>query len=250
MSPDHTPIHASPYEWLRKMAVDCCFRPGEQLIIGQLAARLRVSQTPIREALIRLQSEALLDTMPRRGFFARTLGSKEMISVLQFRYAVLKFSVEQAIHPLDRAATVVCSPTSATDNGIALESCTTDKKSLDQPLECARYVEQMWGRIAALSGNDVVTRAVSNANDRTHYVRMIDLEDVGRLLETQRLIEELSVALHGNKVAAAIAIMKTDLDGLIRRMPALVNEGISRAYTASSSVSANLRLYACSSEAT
>jgi DNA-binding GntR family transcriptional regulator len=250
MSSDHTPIHASPYEWLRKMTVDCCFRPGEQLIIGQLAARLRVSQTPIREALIRLQSEALLDTMPRRGFFARTLGSKEMISVLQFKYAILKFSVEQAIHPLDRAATVVCSPTSATDNGIALESCTTDKKSLDQPLECARYVEQMWGRIAALSGNDVVTRAVSNANDRTHYVRMIDLEDVGRLLDTQRLIEELSVALHGNKVAAAIAIMKTDLDGLIRRMPALVNEGISRAYTASSSVSANLRLYACSSEAT
>ena len=79
---------------------------------------------------------------------------------------------------------------------------------------------------------------------------MIDLEDAGRLLETQRLIEELSVALHGNKAAAAIAIMKTDLDGLIRRMPALVNEGISRAYTASSSVSANLRLYACSSEAT
>lgn len=250
MSPDHAPIHASPYEWLRKMAVDCCFRPGEQLIIGQLAGRLRVSQTPIREALIRLQSEALLDTMPRRGFFARTLGSKEMISVLQFKYAILKFSVEQAIHPLDRAATVVCPPTSATDNGIAPESCTTDKKSLDQPLECARYVEQMWGRIAALSGNDVVTRAVSNANDRTHYVRMIDLEDAGRLLETQRLIEELSVALHANKVATAIVVMKTDLDGLIRRMPALVNEGISRAYTASSPVSANMRLYACSSEAT
>jgi DNA-binding GntR family transcriptional regulator len=250
MSSDHTPIHASPYEWLRKMTVDCCFRPGEQLIIGQLAARLRVSQTPIREALIRLQSEALLDTMPRRGFFARTLGSKEMISVLQFKYAILKFSVEQAIHPLDRAATVVCSPTSATGHGIALGSCTTDKKSLDQPLECARYVEQVWGRIAALSGNDVLTRAVSNANDRTHYVRMIDLEDAGRLLETQRLIEELSVALHANKVAAAIAIMKTEFDGLIRRMPALVNEGISRAYTASSSVSANMRLYACSSEAT
>lgn len=250
MSSDHTPIHASPYEWLKKMTVDCCFRPGEQLIIGQLAGRLRVSQTPIREALIRLQSEALLDTMPRRGFFARTLGSKEMISVLQFKFAILKFSVEQAIHPLDRAATVVCSPTSAPGHGIALGSCTTDKKSLDQPLECTRYVEQMWGCIAALSGNDVVTRAVSNANDRTHYVRMIDLEDAGRLLETRRLMEELSVALNGNEVAAAIAVMKTDLDGLIRRMPALVNEGISRAYTASSSVSANLRLYACSSEAT
>ena len=232
-SPDHAPIHASPYKWLRKMTVDCCFRPGEQLIIGQLADRLRVSQTPVREALIRLQSEALLDTMPRRGFFARTLESREMISVLQFKYAILKFSVEQAIHPLDRAVTVACSPTSAAGNS-ALGSCTTDKKSLDQPLECLRHVEQVWGCIAALSGNDVLKRAVSNANDRTHYVRMIDLEDAGRLLETQRLIEELFVALHGNEVAAAIAIMKTDLDGLIRRMPALVNEGISRAYTASS----------------
>lgn len=249
-SPDHTPIHASPYKWLRKMTVDCCFRPGEQLIIGQLADRLRVSQTPIREALIRLQSEALLDTMQRRGFFARTLGSKEMIGVLQFEYAILKFSVEQAIHPLDRAATEACSPTSAAGNGIALGSCTTDKKSLDQPIECARYVEQVWGCIAALSGNDVLKRAVSNANDRTHYVRMIDLEDADRLREAQRRIEELSVALHRNEVAAAIAIMKTDMDGLIRRMPALVNEGISRAYTASSSVSADLRLYAWSSEAT
>jgi len=250
MSPDHAPNHASPYEWLRKKTIDCCFRPGEQLILGKLAARLRVSETPIREALIRLQSEALLDTMPRRGFFARTLESKEMISVLQFNYAILKFSVEQAIHPLDRAASVVCSATSAAVNGIAPESCTTDKKSLDQPLECARYVEQVWECIAALSRNDVVMRAVSNANDRTHYVRMIDLEDAGRLLRTQRLMEELSDALQRSEVATAIAVMKTDLDGLIQRMPALVNEGISRAYTTSSSASANLRLYAWSSEAT
>jgi len=240
---------ASPYKWLKKMTVDCCFRPGEQLIIGQLADRLRVSQTPIREALIRLQSEALLDTMPRRGFFARTLRSKEMISVLQFKYAILKFSVEQAIHPLDRAATVVCSPTSAPGNGIA-PSCAADEKSSDQPLECARYVEQVWDCIAALSGNDVLERAVSNANDRTHYVRMIDLEDAGRLLETQRLIEQLFVALHGNEVAAAVAIMKADLDGLIERMPALVNEGISRAYTASSSVLTSSPLCASSSEVT
>jgi DNA-binding GntR family transcriptional regulator len=249
-SPDHTSIHASPYEWLRKMTVDCCFRPGEQLIIGQLAECLRVSPTPVREALIRLQAEALLDTMPRRGFFARTLRPKEMISVLQFKYAILKFSLEQAIHPLDRAATLICSPTSSIGNGIALRACAIEKESPDQPRECVRYVDQVWGCIAALSGNDVLKRAVSNANDRTHFVRMIDLEDAGRLVETRRMIEELSLALHRNEAAAAVAIMKTDLDGLIRRMPALVNEGISRAYAASSPVQANLRIYEWSSETT
>jgi DNA-binding GntR family transcriptional regulator len=232
------------------MTVDCCFRPGVQLIIGQLAECLRVSPTPVREALIRLQTEALLDTMPRRGFFARTLRPQEMISVLQFKYAILKFSLEQAIHPLDRAATLICSPMSSVGDGIALRDCAIEKQSHDQPRECVRCVDQVWGCIAALSGNDVLKRAVSNANDRTHFVRMIDLEDAGRLIETRRMMEELSLALHRNEAAAAVAIMKTNLDGLIRRMPALVNEGISRAYATSSPVQANLRIYEWSSETT
>jgi DNA-binding GntR family transcriptional regulator len=251
-SPDHTSIHASPYEWLRKMTVDCCFRPGEQLIIGELAERLRVSPTPVREALIRLQTEALLDTVPRRGFFARTLRSKEMISVLQLKYAILKFSIEQAIHPLDSAATMVCSPTLAAgnENDIALTTRAIDKNFLDQRRESLRYVVPVWGRIAALSGNEAIMCALNNADDRTHYVRMIDLEDAGRSLEVQRMIEELSVALHRNDAAAAIAVMKTDLDESIRRMPQLVNEAISRAYAGSSSLSATLRLNAWSNEAT
>jgi len=221
-------FHANPYEWLRRMTVDCRFRPGEQLIIGDLAERLRVSPTPVREALIRLQAESLLDTMPRRGFFARTLRSREMISVLQFKYAILKFSVEQAIHPLDSAAPVVCSPTL----GVVNENDIVPTKSPDRRIENIDVVEHLWKCIAALSGNDAIVSALNNANDRTHHVRMIDLEDTNRSLEVWRMTEALSVALHRSDVAAAVAVMKTDLDGLVRRMPLLINEAISRAYVA------------------
>jgi len=244
-SSDHTPVHASPYEWLRKMTVDCCFRPGEQLIIGELAERLRVSPTPVREALIRLQAEALLDTMPRRGFFARTLSAKEMISVLQFKYAILKFSVEQAIHPLDSAAPMVSSPTlgaaDENENSIVLTTCMADKKSLDRRIESINFVDHLWKCVAALSGNEAITCALDNANDRTRYVRMIDLEDADRSFEVWRMTEALSVALHSNDAAAAIAVMKADLDELIRRMPLLVNQAISRAYAGSSAFSTTSR---------
>jgi len=40
---------------------------------SELTAHLRMSATPIRETLIRLQAEELLDTTPRRGFFVKTI---------------------------------------------------------------------------------------------------------------------------------------------------------------------------------
>jgi hypothetical protein len=46
---------------------------GEQLLIGPLVDQLKVSLAPVRETLIRLRTEGLLDNAPRRGFFAKAL---------------------------------------------------------------------------------------------------------------------------------------------------------------------------------
>jgi DNA-binding GntR family transcriptional regulator len=65
--------HGKVYKLLKSMLVEYRFYPGEQLLIGSLAERLRVSATPVRETLTRLQAEGLLDTTHRRGFYARKL---------------------------------------------------------------------------------------------------------------------------------------------------------------------------------
>jgi hypothetical protein len=68
-----------------------------------------------------------------------------MISVLQFKYAILKFSVEQAIHPLDSAAPMVSSPTlgavDENENSIVRTTCMADKKSLDRRIEGINFVD-------------------------------------------------------------------------------------------------------------
>jgi DNA-binding GntR family transcriptional regulator len=222
----HNSDHARVYKRLKAMTVDYGFRPSEQLMIGELADRLRVSSTPVREALIRLQAEALLDTAPRRGFFAKTLNLKEMIDLVQFRFVILRSSVEQAVHRLDRAVDMVPSlvPSADGENDIA------SRVPLDQSGDYVRYVEQVSARIAALSENEAMMHALDNANDRTHYVRTIDLEDSERGSEVQRSIEELSFALRRKDAATGIAVLKRDLDEQIDRMPTLVKEGINRAY--------------------
>src|SRR5712671_1320379 len=82
------------YEALKAEVVNYRFRPGEQIRIAELADHLRVSSTPVREALIRLEAEGLLDVAPRRGFFAKTLDLNEMIDLVQYQFFLLKSAVE------------------------------------------------------------------------------------------------------------------------------------------------------------
>lgn len=55
------------YERLRQQIIDFEFRPGEPLREADLAARLGVSKTPIREALLRLHEDRLVTIAPYRG---------------------------------------------------------------------------------------------------------------------------------------------------------------------------------------
>jgi DNA-binding GntR family transcriptional regulator len=55
------------YERLRDEIASGQLKPGEQLVEARLAAELGVSKTPVREALIRLQRDGLVEIEPYRG---------------------------------------------------------------------------------------------------------------------------------------------------------------------------------------
>ncbi|MHB1134696.1 MAG: GntR family transcriptional regulator [Chloroflexota bacterium] len=55
------------YRAIRTMILDMRLLPGERLVLRELAERLQMSRTPVREALVRLSSEGLVETVPKRG---------------------------------------------------------------------------------------------------------------------------------------------------------------------------------------
>ena len=55
------------YEGLKELILDQRMAPGEHLNIDALAPRMGISQTPIREALARLEAEGLVVKTPPRG---------------------------------------------------------------------------------------------------------------------------------------------------------------------------------------
>lgn len=54
--------------YLRDALIAGVYRPGERIGIEELAEQLDVSTMPVREALVKMASEGLLNALPHRGF--------------------------------------------------------------------------------------------------------------------------------------------------------------------------------------
>jgi len=72
---------------LRRQIVEGTLRPRERLIAADLADKLQVSRTPVREALYLLASEGLV-VPTRRGFAVREFTPSEIIEIYEVRAAL------------------------------------------------------------------------------------------------------------------------------------------------------------------
>lgn len=93
---DHLTLHMDAYlplrdvvfHTLREAILKGELRPGERLMELQLASKLGVSRTPIREAIRMLEQEGLAVTIPRKGAEVAKMTEKDMKDVLQVREAL------------------------------------------------------------------------------------------------------------------------------------------------------------------
>ena len=75
-------------ERIRTLIVTGAFSLGEQLSESQLAARLGISKTPVREALLRLRLDGLIDIQAQRGTFVFSLAPEEVDEICRYRELV------------------------------------------------------------------------------------------------------------------------------------------------------------------
>ena len=72
------------------------YAPGSPLRQDSLAAEFGTSKIPVREALVQLQSEGLVDIYPNRGFQVRPLASSELDEVFRLRLQIEPGAVARA----------------------------------------------------------------------------------------------------------------------------------------------------------
>ncbi|WP_067177810.1 GntR family transcriptional regulator [Microtetraspora niveoalba] len=76
------------YEFTKELIVSGRLSGGELISEGEIAERVGVSRTPVREAFLRLQAEELLRLFPKRGAVVVPLAPGEGEDVLEVREAL------------------------------------------------------------------------------------------------------------------------------------------------------------------
>lgn len=65
------------YDYISKRIQDGSIKPNDKLNEQEICDELNISRTPVREALIRLAADGLLDAEPRRGFRVKPLNEEK-----------------------------------------------------------------------------------------------------------------------------------------------------------------------------
>ena len=84
------------YEELKRQIFTCALSPSDVLIVDELAKHFGVSRTPVREALIALCNEGLLDARHRVGFIVTPVNAKEIVETYSLRILLEKEAVRLA----------------------------------------------------------------------------------------------------------------------------------------------------------
>ena len=85
---DLRPLSSRVHAWLRESILDLTLLPGAPIIESDVAARFDASRTPVREALLRLCDEELVEIRPQRGTYVARLSLARIESAMFIRQAI------------------------------------------------------------------------------------------------------------------------------------------------------------------
>lgn len=84
--PNH--IEQQVYSWIREGVTSGLIPPGQALVEARIAEELGTSKTPVREALIRLQRDGLVEIKPYRGARVVLPAPQDVREVLEVRLSI------------------------------------------------------------------------------------------------------------------------------------------------------------------
>lgn len=84
-------------ERIRATIVEGTLDLGEQISEAALALQLGISKTPVREALLRLRADGLVDIHPQRGTYVFSVGGEDVVQICRFREILESAALAEAL---------------------------------------------------------------------------------------------------------------------------------------------------------
>ena len=198
------------YDYVKARLLDGRFAGGTLLSENEIAQRLDVSRTPVRQAFVQLEAEGLLELYPRRGALVVPISPSEAEDVLEARMLI-----EQ--HAARRAARAGPGLAEALREQIAEQEA-----SLAGDGAGFAWSDRAFHRaIVEAAGNQLLTRQYDALRDRHQRIAAVTIaRDPSRIERFVAEHREIAAAFEAGDGDRAAELLGTHLQGaheLVRR---------------------------------
>jgi DNA-binding GntR family transcriptional regulator len=195
---DREPSRELIYRQLKALILDLTLQPLEILRDTDLAARLGVSRTPVREALRKLEDEGLVQSQPNQWTRVSAIDLHHLLEIYPVAQALHVTALRLAFELLERADIQTLRITNdAMEEAIARH----------QPAEALKLDASFHGLIVARAANPVLSHLVASLTEK---LQRIELAHFSRV--------QSGTASAAEHRALIRAIRARDLDEAIRQM--------------------------------
>jgi DNA-binding GntR family transcriptional regulator len=197
----------------------------ERLGEVKLAEQFGASRTPVREALMRLESEGLVHRRPEGGFFPSSPNLADIRDLYELRRII-------EVGTMARAAELGRVPDAHAVSALHDEWSAMLKLTPEPEPDFVLLDEDFHVGLAAASGNDAVARHLQLVNERIRVVRMQDFLDPERINST--IGEHLAIldAMLAPDPQQALSLLATHLDDARHHATVRATAAIERMMTA------------------
>jgi len=157
----------SAYQTMRRRVIDNVWPPGYRALEQELALALGMSRTLMREALVRLKNEGLVELIPRHGMRVLPVSADDMRDIYEMLTALEPMAAELAVRRRPSKAQLQPLLDASRDMERALKADDLDTWAVADEL--------FHSHLVALSGNRLIIDAVQNCSDRAHRARIVTL---------------------------------------------------------------------------
>lgn len=164
MEPAKATFHQQAYEYIKAQILNLKLKPGQYILDTEIAAQLKISRTPVREAFHRLEKEGLLDYVARHGWRVYSLSLDDIQEIFDLKVRVEGMLVRKAAESPDLAG-------SAAQLQAAIEGLhqAAAREDVDAWL---RQDAELHNLLYELAGNQRAAALVCNLNEQWHRLRI------------------------------------------------------------------------------
>ncbi len=195
---EYLPLRDVVFHTLRQAILKGELKPGERLMEIQLARKLGVSRTPIREAIRKLELEGLVLMIPRKGAEVAEITEKNLRDVLEVREALEKLAVQLACDQITKAGV-----RKLREAAEAFEEALTG----GNVTEIAEADEHFHDLISLATGNQKLIQILNNLREQMYRYRIEYLKDEAVFPQLLQEHESLIRAIEERRKEQAVEIV-------------------------------------------